>query len=692
MSKKIHIRKKDNLIIINNNTNYTIEKCYLQAENISGDIILSKEFDIKDNENLEFEVGNEIIRINLYENKKLLISKVIGDLCIVTTTNKLENTITDYLITRLLEKTDIDIVKFTKEFDDSNENYESIKINSDDNISIICEKSCDLPYKRFIYINNKLLLNNVDFLKYISSSEYPVFNKIDSYDIGPITSSLLNFEDEVSNLNTNIIFFRKDDKNLFSEITKLGELIESNVINEEINDDIIFSSYFKKQNTKVNLSKICEYVKNKEDFDKILFSNPDIKSVINYNPSFIECESLIREYCIRKIDSQKFEDKLIDFYKDIKQTENRKNNVMRITTHCVRGAFLEINSDSSRRFQISFLDQDNKIIHSSELNGNMWTRLNRKYYHDYSIIVKENGQVIYQSRLNLKDKRVYIALESSSLGDSLAWFPYTEEFRKKHGCKLIVSTFNNDFFKEKYPHITFVKPGENVDNLAAMYSIGWYYDEDGQVDLSKNPIDFRNQPLQKTASDILGLEYKEIRPEISYKKKTKEKKVGIAIHGTAQTKYWNNPKGWQDVTDYLISIGYEVVIYSKEEDGYMGNKHPVGAKKFPSGPLPSLMEDLSSCEFFIGIGSGLSWLAWTLELPIVLISGFSYDFTETVSNTWRVINKNVCTGCFNTHRLVASDWNWCPVHKGTERQFECTKQISSEMVIEKINQLIKFTF
>jgi FkbM family methyltransferase len=72
----------------------------------------------------------------------------------------------------------------------------------------------------------------------------------------------------------------------------------------------------------------------------------------------------------------------------------------------------------------------------------------------------------------------------------------------------------------------------------------------------------------------------------------------------------------------------------------------------------------------------------------VLISGFSEKWSETTLDTYRVINENVCHGCFNWDRLDAGDWNWCPIHKGTSRQFECTKEIGSEMVIKEINKII----
>jgi FkbM family methyltransferase len=41
--------------------------------------------------------------------------------------------------------------------------------------------------------------------------------------------------------------------------------------------------------------------------------------------------------------------------------------------------------------------------------------------------------------------------------------------------------------------------------------------------------------------------------------------------------------------------------------------------------------------------------------------------------------------------LDAGDWNWCPKHKGTKQQFECTKEISSKMVIDKINIILNLT-
>jgi autotransporter strand-loop-strand O-heptosyltransferase len=121
----------------------------------------------------------------------------------------------------------------------------------------------------------------------------------------------------------------------------------------------------------------------------------------------------------------------------------------------------------------------------------------------------------------------------------------------------------------------------------------------------------------------------------------------------------------------------------------MGNVNPSNVTQFPEGSLQNVIDDLQKCEFFIGLGSGLSWLAWSVGIPVVLISGFSEEWAETKLNTHRIINKNVCHGCFNRHRLDPGDWNWCPEHKGTDRMFECTKTISADEVITKIKYLTR---
>jgi autotransporter strand-loop-strand O-heptosyltransferase len=373
-------------------------------------------------------------------------------------------------------------------------------------------------------------------------------------------------------------------------------------------------------------------------------------------------------------------------YLEITQQDPIKNDYV-INQHYVCQPFFEIKGQSENIFDIKMFAGE-KLVYRNTLPINRWVKLNREYYADWRTEVWENGVLIYNKKINLEGERVYISFGSKSLGDTLAWIPYVEEFRKKHNCNLTVSTFMNELFIDQYPEITFVTPGVPVHNIIAQYRLGWFYNEDGSVNHNMVPNDYKKQPLQKTATDILGLDYVEIRPKLKLPNVSKKKKVGIGFHSTAQAKYWNNPEGWQKVVDYLTSLGYECMIYSKEGDGYMGNSYPNGVTVYKGGNLQEVIDDLSECEFFIGLGSGLSWLAWACELPVVLISGFSEKWAETTLDTYRIINERVCHGCFNSERLDAGDWNWCPLHKNTDRMFECTKKISPDMVIRGINEII----
>jgi len=376
--------------------------------------------------------------------------------------------------------------------------------------------------------------------------------------------------------------------------------------------------------------------------------------------------------------------------------KKNKNNIVevknKVIIHFVKGPYVEIKGNTNSEYKVEFIDnKTDRVYYSSTIKNNCWCKSNIEYFVEWKIKIYENDKLWYEYIYNAKGKRVYIAMDSKALGDSLAWVAYVEEFRKKHQCEIITSTFMNDMFIEQYPNITFTSPGMAVENLYAMYCVGLFYNDDNSVNLFKNPIDPKTQTMQKMCSDILGLDFIEVRTKIKKRNVKIDptlKQVCIGVFGTAQSKFWNNPTGWQDVVDWLNNKGYTVKLVSKEGDDYMGNKLPNGVIKHPNGPLELVMDEMLKSKAFIGIGSGLSWLSWSLNVPTVLISGFSYDWAEMEDCIRIAAPKGKCEGCFNRIRLDPSDWNWCPDHKGTDRQFECTKSITSETVIKELEKFL----
>ncbi len=72
----------------------------------------------------------------------------------------------------------------------------------------------------------------------------------------------------------------------------------------------------------------------------------------------------------------------------------------------------------------------------------------------------------------------------------------------------------------------------------------------------------------------------------------------------------------------------------------------------------------------------------------MMISNFSKEDHEF--SCIRITNTNVCHGCWNdpAFKFDKGDWDWCPVNKGTDKQFECQKSITGKMVIDVLSNHI----
>ena len=264
-------------------------------------------------------------------------------------------------------------------------------------------------------------------------------------------------------------------------------------------------------------------------------------------------------------------------YDNIKMNENIISIRNKFYVNFIDGASLEIKGNGDREYYVEFIDLDvNECIYSVFIKEGSWARTSRKWWTNWLIRVTENNTVVFEHKYDANNKNVLISLESSALGDTVAWIPYAEEFRKKWNCNVYFSTFHNNLFESEYPNINFISPGMTVYDLYSSYRIGWFYEE--KIDESKHKSNFFEMPLQQTATDILGLNYSEIKPKIKNFKPVELDKpyICIANHSTAQTKYWNNPTGWQELVDFVKSNGYDVLILSKEGNEYMGNKNPNG--------------------------------------------------------------------------------------------------------------------
>ena len=372
-----------------------------------------------------------------------------------------------------------------------------------------------------------------------------------------------------------------------------------------------------------------------------------------------------------------------------KEEEKKPKN---INLHFLDGPFIEILENENNLYHVEFINgQNNTVIYELDLKSNHWAKCSKTYYIDWIIRVSGIDNDFHLEYIfDPKDKRFLVSFESKSVGDNIAWIGQIENFRIHNKCEVICSTFHNYLFIDQYPNIKFVEPGSVVDNLYGSYRIG-FFNKENNYDSNKHISDPKKEPLMKVASDILGMEYQEVKTKLPIFNIKKKKMVSIAVHSTSQCKYWNNPTGWQDVVDFLNDKGYEVRLLSKENDGYMGNMNPKGVTLQPVDTLLTTLNTIQESELFVGISSGLSWLSWGSGTPTIIISGFTDRDLEPINGVNRIINKNVCNSCWRDHILDAGDWNWCPINKNTSRQFECSKTITSDEVISEIKRILNIT-
>jgi len=343
-------------------------------------------------------------------------------------------------------------------------------------------------------------------------------------------------------------------------------------------------------------------------------------------------------------------------------------------------------SEHPWRVRLSDLDTGN-VLFETEIRGGR-VNSSKRYFVRFRLEVWQNGQSVLVHDYSAANRDVLIQFPVGTLGDPLGWFPYAVKFHERHGCRLTCGMGDKiiSLVRNAYPEITFLTHEEiKPEHYYATYNIGLFFDDKDHV---FQPCDFRHVGLHRTAGYILGVDPTEVPPRIALVDDTRpiaEPYVCIAVQSTTQSKHWNNPTGWREIVRFLKEAGYRVVCIDQKAThgtGIVWNHIPHGVEdETGDRPLQERARWINHAEFFVGLSSGLSWLAWAMGKPVVLISGFTHP-TNEFTTPYRVINYHACNSCWNDphHRFDHKDYLWCPRHKDTPRQFECTRLITADHV------------
>jgi autotransporter strand-loop-strand O-heptosyltransferase len=343
-------------------------------------------------------------------------------------------------------------------------------------------------------------------------------------------------------------------------------------------------------------------------------------------------------------------------------------------------------SEHPWRVRLTDIDTGN-ILFQTEIKVG---RINsaKRYFIRFRLEVWQQGERVLVHDYSAKDRDILVQFPVGTLGDPMGWFPYAVKFQERHGCKLTCALGDKliPLFRDSYPEITFVTHEDvKPECYYATYSMGLFFDDKDNV---FQPCDFRHVGLHRTAGYILGVDPAEAPPRLFFADDSRpipEPYVCIAVQSTTQCKYWNNPHGWREIVAFLKQAGYRVICIDQKPvhgGGLVWNHIPNGVEdETGDKPLAERARWLRHADLFVGLSSGLSWLAWAAGVPVVLISGFTHP-TNEFETPYRVINYHACNSCWNDPRIRFDhkDFLWCPRHQDTPRQFECTRLITPEHV------------
>jgi autotransporter strand-loop-strand O-heptosyltransferase len=357
-------------------------------------------------------------------------------------------------------------------------------------------------------------------------------------------------------------------------------------------------------------------------------------------------------------------------------------------------------SDHPWRVRLSDLDTGN-VLYETEIKAGR-VNSSKRYFVRFRLEAWQQNECLLRHDYCATGRDVLIRFPVETLGDTIGWFPFAVKFQQQHNCRLTCAMNSKlvPLFRDEYPEITFITENEaEAKRFYATYTVvlffknGLVYDYKDRV-----PCDFRFVGLHCAAAYILGVDPTEARPRIAISDNSRpipDRYVCIAVQSTMLGKYWNNPTGWREIVDFLKSAGYRVIgidLKRSHGKGLIWTHLPDGVEdQTGDRPLVERARWLKHADFFIGLSSGLSWLAWAVGTPVVMISGFTHPRNE-FTTPYRVINYHTCNSCWNDPLadFDRTDFLSCPRHKNTPRQFECTRLITAEQVKTAIKAIPGF--
>ena len=310
----------------------------------------------------------------------------------------------------------------------------------------------------------------------------------------------------------------------------------------------------------------------------------------------------------------------------------------------------------------------------------------------------ENGVLYETHEVSFTNKNVAFSIlndiHSGGFGDVFNIVSIIRRFKEVHGCKnVFIHTHKmNDFFNSIIEDdLTFITITPHIkryednlyltDNNEVISDIDYHF----TTGLEHGSNTIRRIHYSQRWLDLLGIsDYQRLKPTLKeipdIEEDIPKPYICFSEYASMVSKHWHYENGWQELVDYFVSKGYTMVPISYENSN-LSNIFDLSGDSYSH---LHRLSTLKNSEFFIGLDSGLSCMANFIDKYCFLIVGSveeEFSFQDHVTRIG-LSSDDYCRGCLEDVNILRS----YEIQAGCfyRKDFECTRLLSSEMVINII--------
>ena len=329
----------------------------------------------------------------------------------------------------------------------------------------------------------------------------------------------------------------------------------------------------------------------------------------------------------------------------------------------------------------------------------LWNSLYKPLSENIKVNAYENDVLIETHDVNFHGKNIAFTIPHSihdgGYGDTFSIMNCLRRFKEVYNCNIFISTGEmNDFFSSITDDFTFIEILKNdkdyIENLylhesSVIVDIDYHFEL--WIEHADNQI--RRIHYYQRWMDLLGIPNEEpLKPTLKELPPIGENipkpYICFSEFASMPSKMWHYVNGWQELVDYFVGRGYAMVSISYENTN-LSNVIDFSGSGYSFTHSLSILKD---CEFYIGMDSGISWMANLIDKHCCLIYGSSeeeFSFQDNVTQIG-LSSENYCRGCLEDTTILRNWHNMANCFY--KKDFECTRLLTTEMVINKIEENI----